>query len=168
MYCHILPTHVLWNRKTRHQTLANHKQGDSASPCSQDGEKNQISASMRNIFYHTYCSYCFLHSYPVFFFLDPDPVTLCSRFPIPSFSFVMCHASHPAALPAEAQPWPRERFLQRTGYFRSPPHPSAPVLFHLLKSPQQFVDDTEFRPPASDYSCAFDCQGSMSVVFRKI
>lgn len=103
-----------------------------------------------------------------FFFLDPDPVTLCSRFPIPSFSFVMCHASHPAALPAEAQPWPRERFLQRTGYFRSPPHPSALVLFHLLKSPQQFVDDTEFRPPASDYSCAFDCQGSMSVVFRKI
>lgn len=70
----------------------------------------------------------------------------------------MSPTSYPAAPAAGALVWPGSWFLQRMGYVQlSQPAPLAP--FHPLKSPRQFVDSTECRPPASDYNFASDCQG---------
>lgn len=94
-----------------------------------------------------------------FVFLDPEPAHTLPKIFIASPSF-LSWVLQATLLPLQRKPspGPGSWFLQRTGYLQlSQPAPLAP--FHPLKSPGQFVDSTEFRPPESDYSCASDCQG---------
>lgn len=94
-----------------------------------------------------------------FVFLGPEPAyTLPKIFTVsPSFlSWVPQATLLPLQL--KPSPGPGSWFLQKIGFLQlSQPAPLAP--FHPLKSPRQFVDSAEFRPPASDYNCASDCQG---------